>query len=85
MLHRSLSARAALLTGALALVVAALLLAPLATGGTPARAQDDGTEVPAKPTGLQVDTQQGSLDVSVSWNDVAGTDDYLVRWRAKGR
>ena len=36
---------------------------------------------PPKPGGLSVDTEQGSLSVSVDWDDVAGADDYLVRWR----
>ena len=81
MTHTSLTPRLLLLSATLALM-GALLLAALWAGGNPAGAQDE-TEVPAKPTGLRVDTTQGSLDVSVDWNDVAGADDYLVRWRAK--
>ena len=38
--------------------------------------------VPAKPTGLTVSTRQGSLDVSVDWDDVDGAVRYLVRWRS---
>ena len=43
-----------------------------------------GAQPPAKPTGLQVSTQSGSLSVSVDWDDVAGADSYLVRWREAG-
>ena len=39
---------------------------------------------PAQPTGLEVEATAGSLSVSVDWNDVAGADDYLVRWRGTG-
>ncbi|MCY3939010.1 MAG: fibronectin type III domain-containing protein, partial [Chloroflexi bacterium] len=31
---------------------------------------------------MQVDSQPGSLDVGVNWDDVDGADDYLVRWRS---
>ena len=41
-------------------------------------------EPPATPTGLSLDAKRGSLDVSVDWDDVEGTDDYLVRWRLPG-
>ncbi|MCY4554963.1 MAG: hypothetical protein OXF79_00950 [Chloroflexi bacterium] len=73
------------LGGALALfVVAVLTTALLWAGDSPASAQDDGeTKVPAKPTKLSVATEQGSLDVSADWDDVAGAEDYLVRWRPK--
>ena len=30
---------------------------------------DDGVQAPAKPAGLTVDAEQGSLDVSVLWDD----------------
>ena len=40
--------------------------------------------VPAKPTGLRVETQSGSLDVSVDWDDVPGAASYWVRWRVSG-
>ena len=36
---------------------------------------------PAKPSGLSVSTEPGSLDVSVDWNDVEGSGFYWVRWR----
>ncbi|MCY3658059.1 MAG: fibronectin type III domain-containing protein, partial [Caldilineaceae bacterium] len=36
---------------------------------------------PAKPSGLSISTEPGSLDVSVDWNDVDGSDFYWVRWR----
>ena len=39
---------------------------------------------PAKPAGLEAATQEGSLDVSVDWDDVDGAGDYLVRWRIAG-
>ena len=47
---------------------------------TPALAED-GTEVPGKPTGLEVHAEQNSLDASVAWDDVAGAREYWVRWR----
>ena len=51
---------------------------------TPTPTATPEPEPPAKPTGLQVSTEPGSLDVSADWDDVAGADDYLVRWRAAG-
>ena len=33
---------------------------------------------------MQIDTETGSLDVSLDWDDVAEADDYLVRWRVAG-
>ena len=42
------------------------------------------SEPPAKPVGLSLDTESGSLSVSVDWDDVAGAADYLVRWRPHG-
>ena len=42
----------------------------------------DGTlAAPAKPSGLTLDTESGSLGVGVDWDDVEGAVDYLVRWR----
>ena len=63
------------------LVAVALLLALSWILTSPADAQDSSSEPPAKPTGLQVDTEQGSLDVSVDWDDVDGADEYWVQWR----
>ena len=54
---------------------------------SPAQAQDGAqptAQPPAKPAGLTVDASAGSLAVSVDWDDVAGADDYLVRWRLQG-
>ena len=62
-------------------LLVAVLLALIWAGTTTAHAQG---ERPAKPTGLQVSTEPGSLEVSVDWDDVAGADDYLVRWRVAG-
>ena len=39
---------------------------------------------PARPTGLSVSTQPGSLDVSVDWDDVTGADSYKALWRPAG-
>ena len=64
------------------LVLAFAALALVWAGGTPASAQDD-TEKPAKPAGLQVTTEASSLEASVDWDDVAGADEYRVRWRTK--
>ncbi len=70
----------------LLLVFAAVFLTgALYADWSPFSAQsEDGSEVPPKPTGLRVATEQGSLQVSVDWDDVEGADDYLVRWRLKG-
>ena len=39
--------------------------------------------VPA-PTELEVATEEGSLDVSLDWDDVDGASEYWVRWRVAG-
>ena len=39
---------------------------------------------PATPTGLTVSTTAGSLNAALDWDDAAGADDYLVRWRLAG-
>ena len=62
-------ARRLFLASALVCVLA-LLLALAWTGGSPIAAQDTGEGPPARPAGLQVSAEQGSLDVSVDWNDV---------------
>ena len=41
-------------------------------------------DAPGRPTGLQVETETDSLDVSVSWDDVASATSYKVRWRVGG-
>ena len=83
MLRGRLLPPAVFLGGALAfIVVAVVTVSLLLANGSPASAQDDNeTKVPAKPTGLSVATEQGSLDVLADWDDVEGADDYLVRWR----
>ncbi len=71
---------------AAAFVLVATLAAALAVvwaTATTAGAQEEAT-VPAKPTGLQFSTEPGSLDVGVSWDDVDGATEYLVRWREAG-
>ncbi len=40
--------------------------------------------VPAKPAGLQAAAQAGSLEVSVTWDDVPEATSYSVRWRLAG-
>ncbi len=40
-----------------------------------------GTLPPGQPAGLSVDVAPGSLVVVVDWDDVAGADSYVVRWR----
>ena len=57
-------------------VVLALLLALAWTGGSPISAQDTGEGPPARPAGLRVSAQQGSLDVYVNWDDVDGATSY---------
>ena len=68
--------------GLLVLSLAAVLLAALPVLDT--AHSDGGMEIPAQPTGLEVDTEAGSLDVSVEWVDVDGADEYWVRWRMSG-
>ncbi|MDE0137072.1 MAG: SwmB domain-containing protein [bacterium] len=53
------------------------------TGSGMAGAQHDGeANPPAKPAGLEVSTEAGSLDASVLWKQVDGADSYWIRWRA---
>ena len=76
-----------LLSLAVLLLVFAAVFLPgvLSADWSPFSAQsEDGSEVPPKPSGLSVATEQGSLDVSADWDDVEGADDYLVRWRPNG-
>ena len=85
MTHASRSQQKLFLYGALLLLVSALLAALMWTGESSASAQDDSqTQAPAKPAGLEVSTQRGSLDASVDWDDVAGADYYNVQWRLHG-
>jgi len=45
---------------------------------------DNGSAVPARPTGLRVATEAGSLEVLVGWDGTDGATSYLVRWRSAG-
>ena len=56
----------------------------LTSADTSAVAAAPPSEPPAKPAGLSLDTESGSLGVGVDWDDVAGAADYLVRWRPHG-
>ena len=66
-----------------ALLVVSAALAVIWNTAAPAGADGNGGP-PAKPTGLSVSTEQGSLDVSADWDDVDGAGEYLVRWRLSG-
>ena len=69
------------LLGLVALLLAlATALAAVWAGTNPADAQESG-DVPAKPAGLRITTEQGSLEVALDWDDVAGAASYRVRWR----
>ena len=68
---------------AASLMILAVAVAGMSTGADPAGAED-GSQTPARPAGLKISTQQGSLDVSVDWDDVANATSYLVRWREAG-
>ena len=83
LLRAAFRARTLLLIGALTIVLALLASMPWA-GGSPTAAQDGEAEVPAKPTGLILESEMGSLGVAAQWDDVVGADDYLVRWRLPG-
>ena len=61
--------------------IAATAIALIWLRAAPAGAQEEKT-VPAKPTGLTITTEQGSLAVSLDWDDVDGATRYLVRWRS---
>ncbi|MDE0370133.1 MAG: fibronectin type III domain-containing protein [bacterium] len=64
-----------------ALVVAVATLTPL----TDVRSESQPpAEVPARPTGLQLTTEEGSLSVGADWDDVEGASGYRVRWRLAG-
>ena len=70
------------LLGIAALLLALLtVLASVWAGTGPVGAQD-GSEAPGKPAGLRVSTEQGSLNVTLEWDDVDGAASYLVRWRS---
>ena len=49
-----------------------------------AEVQESPTDPPARPTGLSAETEPGSLEVSLDWDDVDGATQYLVRWREAG-
>ena len=66
----------------LALVLVLVALISLMFIGAAAAQDPDGP--PARPTGLAVSTEQGSLDVAVDWDDTDGATSYLVRWREAG-
>ena len=68
----------------LALAIGAILAVFLVLTIPPEVAGQSGT--PAKPTGLRVTTTDGSLEVSVDWNDVSGaTSNTGCSWREHGR
>ena len=75
-LHRQRSRGFAML-----MFVFAVALVVTGIGESPVRA-DDNSAVPAEPTGLRIDTEPGSLDVSLSWDGVDGASRYWVRWRS---
>ena len=91
MFKRTRIARVAALVAVFALLVASgqnlvLAYSPPASGpsGIGIRPQADTStpELPGKPAGLQADTEPGSLDMSLDWDDVDGATHYLVRWRS---
>ena len=58
-----------------ATLTAGLILAAMWLAAAPAGAQDE-KELPAKPSKLRVTTEQGSLEVSLDWEDVEGASRY---------
>ncbi len=56
------------------------ILAVSSTAAAPAGADNSG-DPPARPTGMRISVEQGSLDVSVAWEEVDGAGEYWVRWR----
>ena len=63
-------------------VVALASLTPI-TGAQTEESQPQ-VEVPARPDGLHVNTQEDSLSVGLDWGDVEGATGYLIRWRVAG-
>ena len=68
---------------ALVATLVATLLAAAPAAGAQAESEP-AVEVPARPAGLEIATEPGSLDVDVDWDDVDGAAAYLVRWRMAG-
>ena len=66
----------------LALAIVAVLAVFLALSIPPQATGQSGT--PARPTGVSVSVEDGSLEVSIDWNDVSGATSYVVRWREHG-
>jgi len=67
---------------AVALVMASASLTPLTSAQT--EESQPQVEVPARPAGLHVTTQEDSLSVGLDWEDVEGATGYQVRWRSAG-
>ncbi len=63
------------------LLVLAVVMTVTWTYTSPAGA-DAGSGTPAKPSGLRITTEPGSLDVTVNWDEVDGAASYWVRWRS---
>ena len=68
----------------MSLVMVLVSTLPMAPARASPEDADGVTEPPAKPSGLQVDTESGSLNVSLDWGDVDGASYYWVRWRKVG-
>ncbi len=68
-----------------ALLAAMAVLLPLVAVSAAAQTPPgDPPAAPVKPTGLKVESEPGSLEVDVDWDDTTDADDYLVRWRLAG-
>ena len=70
------------LLGLAALLLALAAALAMALAGTGPASAQDGSDPPAKPTGLSIAIEQGSLDVALDWDDVDGAAHYWVRWRS---
>ena len=70
---------------AVAVALAAAILALAWHAARPAGAQDGSAGPPDRPGALRISTEQGSLDVSLTWNGVERAASYWVRWRKSGR
>ena len=57
---------------------------PVTSAGGDQAGGDGGTEAPPKPTGLRADSEPGSLEVPLEWDDVDSASSYRVRWRVAG-
>ena len=75
--------RSVLILTLAATLTAGLILTVMWASAGPAGAQDEKAP-PAKPSKMRITAEQGSLEVSLDWEDVESASRYRVRWRKAG-